>query len=281
MYKNISITPKTIWGIVDRSSGMKVRTITTIVALIVFLPILLIGGSVWMYFTFLLALIALKELLNMNRIQLLSIPGIISALALIIIMVPQDLGAWVPVLQQKSLIAMSFVILSYTVMSKNRFSFMDSAFCLMSVAYVGIGFMYFYETREAGLQYILFGLLIVWLTDTGAYIFGRLFGKHKLWPIISPNKTVEGFVGGLICSLIVPLTFMFFVSFEYHISLILLLTVVLSVFGQLGDLVESGFKRHFGVKDSGRLLPGHGGILDRFDSFMFVLPLMNIFLIQM
>ena len=123
---------------------MKVRTITTIVALIVFLPILLIGGSVWMYFTFLLALIALKELLNMNRIQLLSIPGIISALALIIIMIPQDFGAWVPVLQQKSLIAMSFVILSYTVMSKNRFSFMDSAFCLMSVAYVGIGFMYFY-----------------------------------------------------------------------------------------------------------------------------------------
>ncbi|UXR70399.1 MULTISPECIES: phosphatidate cytidylyltransferase [unclassified Staphylococcus] len=260
---------------------MKVRTITTIIALIVFLPILLIGGNTLMVFTFGLALIALKELLNMNRIRFLSIPGLISAAGLMIIMLPEEFGTWVPILQQKGLIILSFVILSYTVMSKNRFSFMDAAFCLMSVAYVGIGFMYFYETREAGLHFILFGLLIVWLTDTGAYIFGRSFGKHKLWPVISPNKTIEGFIGGLFCSLLVPIVFMFFVSFDLNMVWILVLTVVLSAFGQLGDLVESGFKRHFGVKDSGRLLPGHGGILDRFDSFMFVLPLMNIFLIQM
>ena len=67
----------------------------------------------------------------------------------------------------------------------------------------------FYATRSYGLHYILFAFLIVWLTDTGAYIFGRLMGKHKLWPVISPNKTIEGFIGGLICSLIVPLVMMF------------------------------------------------------------------------
>ena len=165
-------------------------------------------------------------------IKFLSIPGLISALALIIIMLPQDAGEWVQTIQLKSLIAMSFILLSYTVLSKNRFSFMDSAFCLMTVAYVGIGFMYFYETRSEGLHYILFAFLIVWLTDTGAYIFGRLMGKHKLWPVISPNKTIEGFIGGIICSLLVPLIMQFFVNFQLNIWLLLLITVILSMFGQ-------------------------------------------------
>lgn len=80
-------------------------------------------------------------------------------------------------IQLRSLIAMSFILLSYTVLSKNRFSFMDAAFCLMSVAYVGIGFMYFYETRSEGLHFILYAFLVVWLTDTGAYIFGKLLGS--------------------------------------------------------------------------------------------------------
>jgi len=259
---------------------MKVRTLTAIIALLIFLPILLQGGMILMLFAYLLALIALKELLNMNMIKFLSIPGLISALALVIIMLPQDAGDWVQVIQLKGLIAMSFIVLSYTVLSKNRFSFMDAAFCLMTVAYIGIGFMYFYETRSEGLHYILYAFLIVWLTDTGAYILGKLMGKHKLWPVISPNKTIEGFIGGIICSILVPLIMQFFVDFHMNIWTLLLVTIILSMFGQLGDLVESGFKRHFGVKDSGRILPGHGGILDRFDSFMFVLSLLNILLIQ-
>ncbi|GEP84265.1 putative phosphatidate cytidylyltransferase [Staphylococcus piscifermentans] len=259
---------------------MRVRTVTAIIALLIFLPILIIGGPLLMYFSYILALIALKELLNMNKIRFISIPGLISALGLVLIMLPHDLGAWVAAVQLKGLIIMSFVILSYTVMSKNRFSFIDAAFCLMSVAYVGIGFMYLYETREAGLAFILFAFLVVWTTDTGAYLFGRTFGKHKLWPVISPNKTIEGFIGGVLSSLLVPLVMQYFVDFDFNIWIILLVTIILSMFGQLGDLVESGFKRHFGVKDSGKILPGHGGILDRFDSFMFVLPLLNILLLQ-
>jgi phosphatidate cytidylyltransferase len=126
----------------------------------------------------------------------------------------------------------------------------------------------------------LFALLIVWLTDTGAYIFGRLFGKRKLWPEISPNKTVEGFVGGILCSTIVAVVFSIYYDMPLSLFPLLLVTWLLSLFGQLGDLVESALKRHFDVKDSGTLLPGHGGILDRFDSFIFVLPLMNILLIN-
>ena len=158
---------------------------------------------------------------------------------------------------------------------------MDAAFCLMSVAYVGIDLCISMQHVQMAYITYSYAFLVVWLTDTGAYIFGRLMGKHKLWPVISPNKTIEGFIGGLICSLIVPIVMLFFVDFNLNIWLLLLVTIILSIFGQLGDLVESGFKRHFGVKDSGRILPGHGGILDRFDSFMFVLPLLNILLIQM
>ena len=96
---------------------MKVRTLTAIIALLIFLPILLMGGTTLMLFAYLLALIALKELLNMNMIKLISVPGIFSALALIIIMLPQSAGDWVSI-QLKSLIAMSFILLSYTVLSK-------------------------------------------------------------------------------------------------------------------------------------------------------------------
>ena len=124
---------------------MKVRTLTAIVALIVFLPILLKGGFILMLFSYLLAFIGLKELLNMNMIKFLSVPGIICALGILIIMLPQDAGTWVNDFQLKSLIAISFILLSYTVLSKNRFSFMDAA--LFDVSGIrGIGFMYLYET---------------------------------------------------------------------------------------------------------------------------------------
>ena len=121
--------------------------------------------------------------------------------------------------------------------------------------------------------------MIVWITDSGAYLIGRKLGKHKLAPHVSPNKTWEGSIGGSLVSVIVVGLYLAFspVKFAYGLPIMLLLTVVLSVGGQIGDLIESAFKRHYGVKDSGRILPGHGGILDRFDSLLFVLPLMHLF----
>ncbi|GAA3719148.1 phosphatidate cytidylyltransferase [Salinicoccus jeotgali] len=257
---------------------MKTRTITAIIALLIFVPIVVWGAWPLLIAVFLLAYTALYEILKMNRIHIFSIPGILSMVALFIIMMPQE--SYMPhisVFQVDLIIVMALLMLSFTVISKNRFSFVDMGFCVLAVAYVGIGFMYFYETREAGLIYILYALLIVWVTDTGAYLFGRAFGRRKLWPQISPNKTIEGFLGGIFCSVLLGLLFYFMGWIEgVQILLFLLLTMILSMFGQLGDLVESALKRHFDVKDSGRLLPGHGGVLDRFDSFIFVLPLMNI-----
>lgn len=246
----------------------------------VFLPVVVYGKLPLLIMAYLLAIVALKEVLNMKNIKLYSLPGIISVIALCLIMSPEKSKLVALDYQVPFLILMSLIMLSYTVMSKNRFNFVDVAFCMLAVAYIGIGFMYFYETRNNGLIYILFALLIVWVTDTGAYIFGRLFGKNKLWPEISPNKTIEGFVGGILSSTIIAIIFSINYDMPLSILPLILVTWLFSMFGQLGDLVESALKRHFDVKDSGNLLPGHGGILDRFDSFIFVLPLMNILLIS-
>ena len=178
--------------------------------------------------------------------------------------------------QLEIIVGLALIMLSTTVVSKNRFTFVDMGFCVLAVAYIGIGFMYFYETREAGIFYILYALLIVWLTDTGAYLFGKAFGRRKLWPQISPNKTIEGSLGGTLISTLIPIIFVSFGWLEGSLWFLIPFTIILSIFGQMGDLVESALKRHFDVKDSGNFLPGHGGILDRFDSFIFVLPLMNI-----
>ena len=257
---------------------MKTRTITAIIALSIFVPIVVLGSWPLLITVFLLAYTALYEILKMNRIHIFSIPGMLSMVALFIVMMPQEsYMPYISMFQVDLIIVMALLMLSFTVISKNRFSFVDMGFCVLAVAYVGIGFMYFYETREEGIIYILYGLLIVWVTDTGAYLFGRALGRRKLWPQISPNKTLEGFLGGIFCSVLLALLFYMMGWIEgVHVLLFLLLTMILSMFGQLGDLVESALKRHFDVKDSGRLLPGHGGVLDRFDSFIFVLPLMNI-----
>jgi phosphatidate cytidylyltransferase len=121
--------------------------------------------------------------------------------------------------------------------------------------------------------HILLGyFFILWTNDTGAYITGRTIGKHKLWERISPKKTLEGFVGGIILSIAVG----YLISHYYtELSPILWMTIglLVGVFGTLGDLVESMFKRSIDVKESGGILPGHGGILDRFDGVLLSTPI--------
>jgi phosphatidate cytidylyltransferase len=118
--------------------------------------------------------------------------------------------------------------------------------------------------------------VIIWVNDTFAYIVGKSFGKHKLLERISPKKTIEGFIGGLvfamICSYIISLYYTFLSPLQWIAS-----AVILVIFGTLGDLVESKFKRTAGVKDSGNIMPGHGGILDRLDSIIFAIPFLFLF----
>lgn len=124
---------------------------------------------------------------------------------------------------------------------------------------------------------LLGSFILVWVNDTGAYLVGKNFGKQKLFPSVSPKKTVEGFLGGLFFACIVSY---FIANFTETLDFThwLALSIVVTVFGTLGDLIESKFKRQAGVKDSGVIMPGHGGLLDRLDSIIFAAPFIYLFL---
>lgn len=257
---------------------MKQRIITAIAALAVFLPLLIYGKLPFTLLIFLLTAIATFELLRMKGIKILSFPGILGLVLSWIILIPSQNAGFLEDMNLSKMEAVIFAILlllTYTVVTKNKFTFDDTGFTILSVLYIAIGFYYFIETRENGLVYIFLIQLIIWATDTGAYFIGRALGKNKLWPEISPNKTVEGFVGGILSAVAVALIFRALADLDESYWMIVISTVLLSIFGQMGDLVESALKRHYNVKDSGQILPGHGGILDRFDSMIFVLPIFH------
>ncbi|HLO12356.1 MAG TPA: phosphatidate cytidylyltransferase [Pseudoneobacillus sp.] len=257
---------------------MKQRIITAVIAAAIFLPIVIHDGIPFIILTYLIASVGLYELLKMKNINLFTLPGMISLILLWILLLPEQYQNYLLDLNYTK-VELSFLaillFLTYTVATKNRFTFEDVAFCVLSSIYVGLGFYYFIVTREAGLPYIFYSLFMIWATDSGAYFIGKALGKRKLWPEISPNKTVEGSIGGVICALVVAVLFSLYTNINATILELLVITIVLSIFGQIGDLVESALKRHYNVKDSGNLLPGHGGILDRFDSLLFVWPLLS------
>lgn len=124
--------------------------------------------------------------------------------------------------------------------------------------------------------YIIIGMMIlIWTNDTFAYIVGKKIGKNKLFERISPKKTIEGFIGGLVFSIIASIILSQFFHF-FSVTVWISSAIFVSIFGTIGDLVESHFKREAGVKDSGSIMPGHGGILDRLDSVIFVAPFLYL-----
>ena len=146
---------------------------------------------------------------------------------------------------------------------------------LCGFLYIAAGFLAFYGVRlEHGAAWLL---IVIWSTDIAAYELGRRFGRHKLAPSISPHKTVEGAVAGLAAAFILGGGYAV-LGMGINIVPALAISLVISAIGQVGDLVESRAKRLAGVKDSGKLLPGHGGVLDRFDSILLAAMFLYLFL---
>lgn len=253
-------------------------------ALVLFIPIIWIGGIAVELTAAILAVVGVYELFRMKGLTLLSFEGVLSAVGAVLLVLPKE--RWFFFLPENVSTFMLFylivmILLGTSVISKNTYTIDEAGFPVLVSLYVGIGFQNFVNARTESLAVLIFGLFIVWATDIGAYMVGRRYGQHKLCPDISPNKTIEGALGGIGSAVVVAFLYLLLYPakelFNHGMFVMLLMTIIFSAVGQFGDLVESAIKRHYDVKDSGNILPGHGGILDRFDSLLFVFPIMHLF----
>jgi phosphatidate cytidylyltransferase len=155
-----------------------------------------------------------------------------------------------------------------------RNAFMDGSVLVMGVLYVGLTLSYLLLIRGLpdGALLIFFVVVVTWAGDTGAYIAGKSLGRRALAPVVSPKKTYEGLAGGLILACIMALVARSWFLPSFSLRDCLILGVILTMAGLIGDLTESAIKRGAGFKDSGALIPGHGGMLDRLDSLLFTGP---------
>ena len=256
---------------------MKKRILSAIIALDIVIPLIVVGGVAFNIGVYIISLVALKELLD-TKASKKQIPIFIQLIAyifmtIILISNSKDISN-VFTLDYRILAAlfMAFLIPTVFYHERSKYSINDAFFLIGSLLFLGISMSLLILVRSINLNLLIFLLLIPMATDIFAYVTGMLIGKHKLLEEISPKKTIEGMVGGTLMGVFIGAMFHHTVIDPTFSKIeILLICTFLSLLGQYGDLVFSAIKRYFGKKDFSNLMPGHGGILDRLDSIIFVL----------
>lgn len=251
---------------------MKTRILTAIVGLPVLLLFIYLGNAPFAFMVTVLAVIGLHEFYRMTqgKQQFLFVPVLLGVAMML-------LGSYMGWVYWASFgILVTFcIVFAYAVLHFPDFGVDDIAVNFLGLIYIGwtLAHLIAFRHMQNSQVLVLYVFAAQWLSDSGAYFTGRFLGKHKLCPRVSPKKTIEGSVGGIIItSLGLCLLNLYFGLLPT--AVVLLIGIPLSIVGQIGDLMESLIKRYYGVKDSGNLLPGHGGILDRFDSVMLAAPVM-------
>lgn len=256
---------------------MKQRVISAIVALLILVPIFLMGGFIYDVTIVILSLLGLREFLKVKETKK-ELPSFIQFISYIMLSLIVVSG----VNSQEMIFSIDFRIISGllvvfllpTILYHDRslYSINDAFYLIGGVFFLGVSFSLLIIIRNISLNYIIYLFLISIMTDTYAYIVGRLIGSHKLLESISPNKTWEGMIAGTFFGVFIP-TLYYVTAIDMNASylFIIVMTLFLSILGQFGDLVFSAIKRYFKTKDFSNIMPGHGGILDRFDSIIFVI----------
>jgi len=254
---------------------LKQRIATGVLAGLAFIGLLYLGTYWFTGLLIVLSLIGYDEFLRMNGLKRYKLTALFGYIGTVLLVIPSFLS-----LESADRLVwlLLFILLCATVVSKNKVTIDHIAPMFLGMVYIGIGFHYMIETRmlDNGLFWTLLIFICIWATDSGAYFIGSAIGKRPLWPTISPKKSVEGAIGGTIVSVIVALGFSLAKPELLPLWQALLLGVVIAIVGQMGDLIQSAYKRVKGIKDTGAILPGHGGVLDRVDSWLIVFPAVHL-----
>ena len=255
---------------------MKKRIISAIVALLITVPIIIKGGMLLDIGVVLVGILALREFIHAKE-QKKKLPLFIKFVSYVLLIVTIVFG-----LSDKSALTLNYPCLSALFMTlllptvlyhdRTKYSINDAFYMIGGVLFLTISMLLLSTIRDMGLALFVYLFSITILNDTYALITGKLIGRNKLIEDISPNKTIEGSIGGLIIGTALP-AYLYVALIDPEVSklLIVFITMFLSVLGQLGDLVFSAIKRYYNLKDFSNIMPGHGGILDRLDSIIFVM----------
>ncbi|PWI58272.1 hypothetical protein BM613_04590 [Sulfoacidibacillus thermotolerans] len=251
---------------------MRQRVVTAALGVALVVSATLLGG-VWLAILFAaIAAVSTLEIGAMMKVRVTSAENLI-AVAFTVLMV-----IWGPF--EQFWYVLFYALLITTILRREQFSFAGASMLFAAALYSSYAFRMMLDLRALnhGFGWVLLVFIAIWSTDTGAFFIGRAFGGRKLLPEVSPKKTVSGAFGGfLFATVMTPIAGGFLLGYDIHrmamLGLLALLGAATSIAGQLGDLVESALKRHYAVKDSGWILPGHGGILDRFDSLLLAAPI--------
>lgn len=259
------------------------RIVSAIILILIAIPLIIAGGKVFAIAIGVIGIFALKELIDLKKSHdpvpfFMNVIFYISLL-LIIYVIPFDFSHSIGI-NFKIIHLLLFVYLIPTLYyhHKKIYSTKDSFYFFAITLFLGLACHSIIVIRNYDIWLFLLIILIPILTDTFAFFFGRLIGKHKLSPNISPNKTWEGSICGSFCATICSSGFYYFVMEPTSIGKVSLLIFLLSIVGQLGDLFFSTIKRENGIKDFSNLIPEHGGILDRFDSIIFTVLAFILFI---
>ena len=255
---------------------MKKRVISAILIVAVFIPILFVGELPFAVFMSLLSMVGLYELMRVRETRK-SFPLVLKLFAYILTVYFCMYNTSSIEFYNKfdyrvmAIIIFTFISPMVFINDTKKYNLNDALFLIGSVLFIGFSFNLIIITRNYDINYIIYLLLITAITDTFALFTGMLVGKHKLCPTISPKKTVEGLFGGVFMGTFTAVAFYnTVISSTAPLVIVVVLTLGLCLVGQLGDLVFSTIKRYYEVKDFSNAIPGHGGILDRFDSLIFV-----------